>query len=433
MKKGLSLLLALLLIFTALPMQSFAGSLLLPEEEKKEETETEKKENDLFYDVDGVRFIKNPAGGSFTEKIISDFGYDSVRVETTGAITGKVGTGDPLKQNVEGLTYTVYSKTDDLPVAGGTSLTYAAASALAKKLCDETKTQSYDFRCDKYVYTVTITVPANYGVSYISGTYKIVAEKDGETYESEEKTVVSDVSIFEYEYLKWSANEGFMPVLDKEARGYSDYLTAKFGYSDPTNDHYDPIPADFPTVISSTGFRAIAGKKLDLYCGDNVIIKIPEISSAQRGVNFIFKNSAATDSNKKVTAYNLNFFGKQLVQSDFKIIWDLGCDYFVLRESFGIKLEELDVITYYVTKDGKYFSEFTVDYMTADYGEEVILEFENKAGSTLGNYSITPQKPADAPANTPENEINPNTGAPAPLFWWVNDFLTWGGMLFAGR
>ena len=119
---------------------------------------------------------------------------------------------------------------------------------------------------------------------------------------------------------------------------------------------------------------------------------------------------------KKTTNYSLTFYGEQPIESDFVIEWKLGVNAFELRESFKIKVEEEDIITYYITKDGKYFDEFTIDYMTDDMDEDIVLTFDNEAGSVLGTYRITTKKPADAPKEEIEEETNPNTGAPVITF-----------------
>ena len=199
--------------------------------------------------------------------------------------------------------------------------------------------------------------------------------------------------------------------MSDEARGYSDYLSYKYGYGKPD---YAPPLWEKPTVVSTTAFRAVAGKKMTLACGEGVEITIPEISSMQRGVNFIYKNTVGElDSDKKTTVYSLTFFGKQPIQSDFSIEWKLGVNAYELRESFKMKVEEEDIITYYVTKDGKYFDEFTVDYMTDDLNKDITLTLENEGGTTLGAYRITTARPADADsALSDAEEVNPNTGAP---------------------
>jgi hypothetical protein len=296
-------------------------------------------------------------------------------------------------------------------------MTYEKAVKLAEDLNDKNKVTYYDVKCEQFVYVAKITVPENYGVAYNSGTYKITAEKDGVKYSSAENKIVTDVSIFEYEYLKWATANDVVEVLDEDARGYSSYLSDKYGYGKWEYDHTfegNIIKNDMPTVVSTTAFRAVAGKKMVLSCGEGVKITIPEISTMQRGVNFIYKNTVGElDSDKKTTVYNLTFYGKQPIQSDFTIEWNLGVNAYELRESFKIKIEEDDIITYYILKDGKYFDEFTVDYMTDDISEDIVLTLENEGGTTLGNYSITTKRPADADSVMDNSEeVNPNTGAP---------------------
>ena len=199
--------------------------------------------------------------------------------------------------------------------------------------------------------------------------------------------------------------------MNEDARGYSDYLTAKYGYG---KSEYDPHLLEKPTVVSTTAFRAVAGKELVLTCGEGVKITIPEISTMQKGVNFIYKNSVPDmDSDKKTTSFTLTFYGKQPIQSDFAIEWNLNTNAFELRETFKVKVEEEDIVTYYILKDGKYFDEFTIDYMTEDYAENIVLTLKNRAGSTLGSYTITTERPADANSALDDfEETNPNTGAP---------------------
>ena len=290
-------------------------------------------------------------------------------------------------------------------------MTYDKAAKLAKELNDENRVTYYAVKCEQYVYVAKITVGQNYGVAYKSGTYKITAEKDGILYSSEERTVVTDVSIFEYEYLKWATENDKVEVLSEDARGYSDYLSDKYGYGKP---EYAPPLWEKPTVVSTTAFRAVEGKKMILSCGEGVTVTIPKISAGQKGINFIYKNTVGEpDGEKKITVYSLNFYGKQPVQSDFTIEWKLGVNAYELRESLKIRVEEEDIITYYILKDGKYFDEFTVDYMTDEIDEDIVLLLENEAGSTLGSYSITTKRPAsEEDLISDGEEINPNTGAP---------------------
>ncbi len=356
-------------------------------------------------------FSNKPAGGTFYVAVISDVELENVELLTTGYLSGQLLDFDPEKYRSTGKeTYSVYNKFNpDEVIEGGSNLKSSdQALTLAEKLNKENKTTSYKVKCDQYMYVAKITVPQNYGVSYKSGTYKITANINGKAYASAEYTVVSDVSIFEYEYMKYSANEGEpISVMDNNAHGYSSYLTWKYGYS------YDPAYENqSPTVVSSTAFRAIRGKSLKVACGDNVLIEITKISDEQRGVNFIFNNPGgaletdATTKNK-IANYSLTFYGKQQIMSDYTITWDLGCNYFELREKLKIALEENDIVTYYVTKDGEYFDEFTVDYANVNQSENIVLTLNGEAGTTLGTYKITTVKPTEKA----ETEENPNTGA----------------------
>ncbi len=403
---------------------------LLPEKEPTKTLITLKDtvKFDNTIDTPETYFVDKPAGGVFYVGFLSDMEYDELDVVATGYLKSELLKFDPEKYRSIGETYRVYNiktgKTAGDEVAAAYSrakgsatkyegLSYKKATELAKELNDANKVTYYAVECEQSIYVAKITVPENYGVSYKSGTYKFTAEKDGVKYVSAEYKVVSDVSIFEYEYFKWSASDKdhFAEVMSENARGYSDYLSDKYGYGDK---EYNPPFLEKPTVASTTAFRAIRGKSLNLACGEGVKITISEISSMQRGVNFIYKNTVGElDSDKKTTVYSLTFYGKQPIQSDFTIEWELGVNAFQLRESLKIKVEEEDIITYYITKDGKYFDEFTVDYMTDELDENIVLLLENECGSTLGNYRITTVRPADADsALFDTEETNPNTGAP---------------------
>lgn len=377
-------------------------------------------------------FADKAAGGVFYVGILSDIKYDKLDVEVTGYLKAQLINFDPEKYYSIGETYRVINKktgevyggeasTYALERAGAseyTGLTYDKATKLAEKLNNDNKVTYYGVECEQFVYVAKITVPENYGVSYKSGTYKLTAEKDGIKYASAVRTVVSDVSIFEYEYLKHAAlYEGNKAeVLSENARGYSDYLTEKYGYGKWEYDHTfegNIAKKDMPTVVSTTAFRAIQGKELVLQCGAGAKVTISEVSPMQRGVNFIYKNTVGElDEETKATVYALTFYGKQPIQSDFTIEWKLGVNAYELRESLKLKVEEDDIITYYILKDGKYFDEFTVDYMTDDLGEDIVLTLENECGSVLGKYQITTKRPADADSVKDFEETNPNTGAP---------------------
>lgn len=376
-------------------------------------------------------FVDKAAGGTFYVGVLSEVELENVNIETTGMLKGEILDFTVEKYRSTGEeTYSVYNKANpDEEIKGGKNLKSSdMALKIAERLNNETETTLYEVKCDQFFYVAKIVVPKNYEVSHKIGTYKIKATMDGKECESKERVLVSDVSIFEYEYLKYSARNGkALIAMSEAARGYSDYLKDIYGYS------YKPAYENqAPTVVCTTGFRAIQGEDLMIECGNNVLLEIFDIAKNQRGVNFIFNNPNGTiddgeeekdeekedeekeekeEEKKKIKNYSLTYYGKQPIMSNYKITWDLGCNYFDLRENLKVKVEEEDVITFYITKDGKYFDEFTFDYMTGNIYDKVVVTINGEAGTSLGAYKITTIKPAGSVSEETENEVNPNTGA----------------------
>ncbi len=396
--------------------------------ELEEENETRKgliSFNDTvkFNESDGVMFVNKPAGGTFYVAVLSDIEMSDVKAEVSGMITAEIINFDPEKYKSVGELYSVYDKrrenSGEDPVVEK-DLTYAKAKELAEKRNIEGKTTLNTVKCQSYVYVVKFKVDQNYTTAYKSGTYRVTGKNGGKTYTSGTTTVVSDVSIFNYEGVKCAALYGDALVIGSND-GYSDFLTAKYGYK--CEEAYKGQTA---TVVSSTAFRAVIGKSLTLACGENVTVSIPEVAANQRGVNFIYNcpevktisseensNGTTAATAKKQSTHALTFYGNQIIESDYNIKWDLGCTYAELLNIYKVRVEENDIITYYIYKNGLYFDEFTVDYMTADYNENVVIYLKGEAGTPLGNYTISVTPPATE--NTSEKEINPNTGAYAPF------------------
>lgn len=396
--------------------------------ELEEENETRKgliSFNDTvkFNESDGVMFVNKPAGGTFYVAVLSDIEMSDVKAEVSGMITAEIINFDPEKYKSVGELYSVYDKrrenSGEDPVVEK-DLTYAKAKELAEKRNIEGKTTLNTVKCQSYVYVVKFKVDQNYTTAYKSGTYRVTGKNGGKTYTSGTTTVVSDVSIFNYEGVKCAALYGDALVIGSND-GYSDFLTAKYGYK--CEEAYKGQTA---TVVSSTAFRAVIGKSLTLACGENVTVSIPEVAANQRGVNFIYNcpevktisseensNGTTAATAKKQSTHALTFYGNQIIESDYNIKWDLGCTYAELLNIYKVRVEENDIITYYIYKNGRYFDEFTVDYMTADYNENVVIYLKGEAGTPLGNYTISVTPPATE--NTSEKEINPNTGAYAPF------------------
>ena len=108
------------------------------------------------------------------------------------------------------------------------------------------------------------------------------------------------------------------------------------------------------------------------------------------------------------------------MSSDFEIVVETGRTWYSLREEFGVRLEENDVITYAVLKDGKLYAEYEVDYSEVKYNEPIKLILDGAAGETLGEYEIVLAETVEVPVE-PEVEVesNPNTGAPVGFFAWL--------------
>ena len=270
-------------------------------------------------------------------------------------------------------------------------------------------------------YMVKLTVEPNYTAAYKSGSFKVTAtridagDEKGRVTDSTKVTyegkVISDVSIFEYEEVKWAGrNEKALYVGDN---GYSDYLTSLDGYGTKYSEDALRTYAD-ASVISTTAFRALREAKDGIIVNsEDLVVSIPEIGAGQKGVNFAaygvtYLNAKGVETAKDdVVKVVFGFYGNQVVASDFAIEVDLGIDAYELRERFGEKVEEEDIITYYIVEDGKVAGQFTVDYMSDDLDEVIVLEINRKAGSTLGEYEIV----LEAPSAPTTGEENPNTGA----------------------
>ena len=279
--------------------------------------------------------------------------------------------------------------------------------AIADLLNEKDRTTQYYAKALDNTTLIELTVEDNFSAAYKEGTVKISATLNKKPV-SATLTVIRDVTIFKYEEVKYAAEyENFLTVGDN---GYSDYLTAVNSYGTPA---IGGSKQEHASVVSTTAFRAIKGEALEVLSNDLTVI-IPEVAEGQKGVNFAsyevdFLNSKGKHTDKNdVVAIDFGFYGNQVIASDFEIEVNLGnLDFFELREKFGKKVEEEDIITYYVLKDGKAYDSFTVDYMQIDPTDLVKLSIEGKAGDTLGGYQIV----VEAPAAPSEGEENPNTGA----------------------
>ena len=199
---------------------------------------------------------------------------------------------------------------------------------------------------------------------------------------------------------------------------------ADFGY---WGYYEDKVSTNKAFVISTTSFRAIAGKGITIgnsATNPTVLVEIDKVATNQSGVNFLNESDEAyktVDGKKVFDNYYLTFYGTQAIASDFTVTWKLGCTYGELLEKFGLNTNESEKVTFHLNIDGK-DSKLVVDYGKVNLYDEVEIEIERKAGSTLGKYILSAEE-VKAPANGGSNSgsgsssgkpgsQNPNTGAP---------------------
>lgn len=280
------------------------------------------------------------------------------------------------------------------------------------------KTTQFYVKTTSEIKILKLTVAANYSASFTEGSVKVSALRveDKKTVYTEMK-FVNDITIFAYEYVKSAAEYKY--ALELFDTGYSDYETYVNGYKQA-----DLAQRIGSRVISTTAFRAIEGKNITVNVypsakeNDNRIAKsadvtIYNVAAGQKGVNFEYYEKEVKEANKTALAVDgenrkveFGFYGDQVVKSKFTVNFDLDWTYFQLREFFGKKVEEQDVVTYYIIKDGKVLKEVKVDYMTVDYNDTVKLSIDGE-NTTLGQYQIA----VKVPAENKGGEKNPNTGA----------------------
>ncbi len=364
------------------------------------------------------------AGEGGTYYVVLDFAYmyKNVTVTANGAISAKVVEYDPDVYEPIGETYAVVNALGELAKPHLTGLTYKVACEKAEYMNDAEETTEYKVVCEQDIVLIELVIADNYTASYKEGVLKVTADRstDGKTWEAVagKWTVIRDVTIFEYEQVKWAAADEDNALRIGE-EGYSDYVTAMLGYDLNKDSKYQSSElrgADKATVISTTAFRAIEGKDITVEIDHKNDVTIYDVAKGQKGVNFEFYGyeflnakgqdiTLATTLDKQLASIAFGFYGDQVIASDFTITLNPGVTYFELRELFGIKVEEDDIITYYLLKDGKVAQEITVDYMTVDLSKEMVLELKG-SNTTLGQYELVLDVASDA-----ETEENPNTGA----------------------
>lgn len=430
MKKIVALVLALMMVL------SLGVSALALTKIDLDQVEVTEDGTKLIKFVDTVEFIGSgkvlytdgPHGG-VAYFVLNTTGLKDVKATySNDAVKAEIIDYDPEKMEyVEGADWAVVRKDGkaiDEYLAASTTLdwskcvesgkgNYDWCKYVAKTLNKEFKTTQFVVKTTSEIKVLKLTVAANYSASFTEGNVKVSALRvaDKKTVYTEMK-FINDVTIFAYEYVKSAAENDYALELFDE--GYSDYETYLAGYKTP-----DTAMRYGSRVISTTAFRAIEGKDItvNLYSMDEEVassadVTIYDVAAGQKGVNFEYYEQTVVEANTTALAVDgenrkveFGFYGDQVVKSKFTVNFDLDWTYFELREFFGKKVEEQDIVTYYILKDGKVLKEVKVDYMTVDYNDTVKLSIDGE-NTTLGQYAIAVKVPAEN-----KGEENPNTGA----------------------
>ena len=427
MKKALALVLALVL---ALSMAVSAFAVTLKDLTDLTPADPAKKVITIV-NADNREVLYTDAKGTYYIALTDEAWYD-VKVTTNGCVDAKLVEFDPETMEISGMTvnYSVTEKGElKEDYADFNNLSYEDAKATAKGLNNDYNVTYYGVKLMTNVNVIEITIADNYTVHYLEGEIEITAKQkvDGKVVNfGGVIEVINDVVNFEYEMVKWTAeNFDDEKALTVNGKGYSDYDAAQVGY-DANDEKYEieeNRKDDGAAVVSTTAFRAIEGKDLavvyeafetERYEFD-LAVALYDIVKGQKGVNFqAYAKPAYIDANKnkawdlneELTAIEVGFYGDQVVKGAFEITLDLNCDWFELREYFGLEVEEDDIVSYYVVDaNGKVVGGKEVDYMTADLSENVEFTIKGE-NSKLGQYKVVLEVPA-----AEVGEANPNTGA----------------------
>ena len=429
MKKALALVLALVL---ALSMAVSAFALTLVPMDK---VEAEVAGKDIIPVVDAYDTYLHLYNGGKYYVALDNQPWEDVKVTANGCVSAKLVDFDPEKMMIAEWDEDTQSYVDIVEwgvtrkgetIEGGYD--YEGAKVAAAKYnkegfpgTNDKEVSYYGITCITHVNVIEIVVENNYTAHFEEGTIKIEAKLDKVPYAGQ-INVINDVVIFEYEEVKWTAaNYAEKAALTVGQLGYSDWLTSENGYSKVVGDEkvdydeYENRVDEGAAVVSTTAFRAIEGKSLKVSQGIlNVTLKAVE--AGQKGVNFLgyvkydYKdknNNGEFDYDKDILkAINFGYLGNQVVKGEFVIDINLGYNWYELREMFNLKVEEDDIISYYlIDENGKVVGGKEVDYMTADLNEVAKFSITD-ANATLGEYSLVLEVPA-----VEGGESNPNTGA----------------------
>lgn len=353
--------------------------------------------------------------GVFT---VTEEGTPFVSYAIGGTVSGETTLNDEKTEQTVVTVETINFSTD-----------YIEVRAAAKALNEAGKTTRYEAVCNQDVYIVKVKIADNFGVNYASGTFqaKATGATDGKAYSGIKNEVIADVAIASKDTVEYYAERyengakgEIFPI--NEATSKSD-----FGYWD---FYEDRMSSDKAFVISTTAFRAIAGKGITLAnssSNPSIIVEIDEVYENQTGVNFLNDNGAKykkVDGEQVFDNFYLDFYGTQKIYSDFTITWRPGCTYGELLQKFGLNTDESENVKFHLNIDGK-DSTIIIDYGKVNLYDQVEIQINREAGSTLGKYVLSATKVttggstgsgstgsgSGSTGGSGSTELNPDTGA----------------------
>ena len=359
-----------------------------------------------FYESGENTFIaQSNDGGKFYVPICYDYKeLKNIELIASG-MTARLVDFNPETMEYPGYypTYCLLEARQPMDDPNTKGLTWEDAKEMAKTLGKQNK-KTYQIVPEQYLYIAEFTVNANYGASFVEGSFEIRAidVESGKHLSTGKQTVIRDTVFFDYENVKSAVMYDY--ALKLGDKGYSDYNSYKEGYLGADVDHG-------ATCISKSAFRAIAGKQLsiELNSTDKLVMSVVE---GQNSINL--SNYFNVDNKAKTIKFG--FYGSPIIAGSYSYEVNIGKNAYDLAEFFNLRMNETDVYTFYVKKDGKVIDSFVVDYAKQQSYDDIVLKITGK-DSALTSYELTMDGSQVAENKTPSaskpvsGEVNPNTGA----------------------
>lgn len=360
---------------------------------------------DFYESGENIFIAQSNDGGKFYVPICYDYKeLKNIELIASG-MTARLVDFNPETMEYPGYypTYCLLEARQPMDDPSTKGLTWEDAKEMTKTLGKQNK-KTYQIVPEQYLYIAEFTVNANYGASFVEGSFEIRAidVESGKHLSTGKQTVIRDVVFFDYENVKSAVKYDY--ALKLGDKGYSDYNNYKEGYLGADVDYG-------ATCISKSAFRAIAGKKLSIELNptDKLIMSVVE---GQNSINL--SNYFNVDNKAKTIKFG--FYGSPIIAGSYSYEVNIGKDVYDLAEFFNLRMNETDVYTFYVKKDGKVIDSFVVDYAKQQSYDDIVLKITGK-DSALTSYELTMDGSQIAENKTPSaskpanGEVNPNTGA----------------------